>query len=186
MRSRADLLAHQCEYLDDIFSLTDGEAETRRRFEEMAADTIDALLAADARLVVPFYIAPSSAFCWARTTWQHPLVAPELVARWMQWKADYPAVLTRNPGLDLHDAMRWCAETHDAASWPYGWERGIYDWVDSGDFAARPFSDGMRIVTPEFFERLRHLQAKVDGWLVWSEEAGRVVHVPGDEWRRRS
>ncbi|MDO9708876.1 hypothetical protein [Paracraurococcus lichenis] len=186
MRAKADLLAHQRQYLDDIFSLTDGEAEARRRFEEMAIDTIEALLAADARPVVPFYIDPSSAFCWSETRWQHHLVSPELVERWIHWKADYPALQARNPKLDLHDALGWCAETHDAASWPYGWERWIYDWVASGDFSARPFSDGMRIVTADFYARLRRLQAAVDGWLVWSEEAGRVVHVPGDEWGRRS
>jgi hypothetical protein len=60
----------------------------------------------------------------------------------------------------------------------------MYDWVASGNMVGRPFDDRGSLLDMDLFARLRHLQAVVDGWDVWSEEAGLVVHVPGDECRK--
>jgi hypothetical protein len=183
---RKDFLAVQARDLDAIFSLTAGEAETRATFERLAADTVDGLLAAEKRALVAFSIEPDSAFCFVSMTWLHGLVAPEIVERWRRWAADYPALLGRNPRLDLRDALSWCSETHNASSFPYGWEGAVFDWVSADDIDAKPryFDDRMGIIDAAFYGRLRRLLAAMDGgWLAWSEPAGRVVYVAADEWR---
>lgn len=184
MRDKADLMAQQRQYLDDVFGLMDAEDEVRRRFEKLVSDTIDALIVARTPAAVPFSIDPDDASCWSSTTWQHHRADPYLVERWRCWAEEYPDLQARNPKLDLHDALSWCSETHDAASWPDGYERAIHDWVASGRIELRPINDHMHIVNAEFFGRLRRLQATVDGWLVRDKAAGRVVYVPGEAWRR--
>jgi len=180
---RADFVASQGRYLDDIFSLTDGEGEARARFEELALDTHDGLAAAGGHPWVPAYhVDPPSAWNWLTTRWEHHLIALELLQRWQQWKTEYPALLARNPKLELHDALSDCSEAYDASSWPTGWEDKIFDWVASGVCADCPFEDCVGIVDAAFFADLRRLHAAVPGWLKWSQVAGRVVHVSPAEW----
>lgn len=186
MRDKGELMAQQRHYMDEIFSLMDAEGkdEVRRRFEELASDTVDALIAARMHAAVPFTIDPDDASCWSFKTWQHHRVDSDLVERWQRWAAEYPDLQARNPKLDLHDALCWCSETHDAAPWPDGYERAIYDWVASERIEPPPFNDCMHIVNAKFVERLRRLQATVDGWLVRDKATNRVVHVPWETWRR--
>ncbi len=144
----------QSSLLDEIFALAPEEEQTRRQFEEMTIETYDCVVGQDRIWVSPFKLRPESAFSFLRYGERaHSLVPGELLRRWRDWERDYPKLLERNPRLELHDMLGSISESHDASSWPAGYERHIQEWIDSGELAAIPFIDRHGIVTPEFFER---------------------------------
>jgi hypothetical protein len=51
--TREQFIERQAEELDRLFALTEGEDERRRRFEELALDTYDFLVAHGARVARP-------------------------------------------------------------------------------------------------------------------------------------
>ncbi|WP_043334337.1 hypothetical protein [Belnapia moabensis] len=172
-----DWEAAQAEEADDAFSLTVGEEEMRDRFLALCRDTRDALAAAGERVsrMTTWRPQPHSAFSFLLQRWLHDKVPPELVARWRDWKRDYKGIVSRNPTLELADALAWISESHDASSFPFGYEDRLREWVNSDQREPLPVHDSLGVVTPEFFERLRHLARTTDGWLYWDETASRVV-----------
>ena len=92
--------------------------------------------------------------------------------------------MERNPRLELQDALRAISESHNASSWPVGYEWRISSWVDTGDPALPPFDDRYGIATPEFFNRLRELRRLCGGWFYWSEDSREVVFAAEPEWQR--
>jgi hypothetical protein len=169
-------------HLAEVFALTDGEEEARAVFAGLAADTRDAILAAGIEHYLIYHVSPQSAFNFLTRIWEHPRVDPVLVERWRRWEADYPAMLARNPKLELLEKLQWCSETHDASSWPYGWEDVVHEWVASGTLGPPPFDDRMDVVDDEFRASLRRLRSAVDGWLMWSDADFRVVFVKEPRW----
>jgi hypothetical protein len=80
--------------------------------------------------------------------------------------------------------MHHISESHNASSWPVGYERHIQVWVDAGDpCAPPPFEDRYRIVTPEFFNRLRELRQMCGGWFYFDNDQG-VTFASEAEWQR--
>jgi hypothetical protein len=183
--SRDRFIETQSSLLDELFALAPGEEQTRRQFEQVAIETYDCLVAQEFMWVSPFKLETKSAFSFLRYGEKaHSLVPGDLLQKWRDWECNYPKLLERNPQLELHDMLHSISESHDASSWPAGYERRIQEWIDSGDLAAVPFSDRYDIVTPEFFERLRALRRRAGGWLYWDDEADRVVFAPEPEWQK--
>jgi len=181
---RTNFIVYQRRYLAEVSALTDGEDEMWAVFETLAVDTHDALVAAGSNVWVHGYsICPDSAWNWLMTTWEHGLVAPDLVERWRQWAAGYPALLTRNPKLELRDLMQDISESHDSSSFPYRYEDAIFEWVLAGDISEPPFDDRHGIVDDAFYSAMRRLQGDLmGGWLWWDEAAAAQVYVARDQW----
>lgn len=175
----------QSNLLDELFALAPGEDQTRSHFEEMAIETYDCLVAQDFTHVSPFKLETESAFNFLRYGEKaRSLVPGDLLQKWRDWERDYPKLLERNPRLELHDMLHSISESHDASSWPAGYERRIQEWIDSGELAAIPFIDRHGIVNSEFFERLRELRRRAGGWLYWDDEADCVIFAPEPEWQK--
>jgi hypothetical protein len=175
---------------DRTLSLLVGEDEKRERFRQLVIDTYDHVVTIDPDFFGPIYPAPvavnpmdGTEHKRIRSSETLPLT-PELIRRWEAWDSDYPAIQARNPQLELYEMLSLISESHAAASWPAGYEWKICDWIDGADpCAPPPFDDRYRIVTPEFFGRLRELRKICEGWLYFEQDKG-VVFVRNPEWER--
>ena len=108
-----------------------------------------------------------------------------LISTGIDGNREYFEVRGRNPRLELRDAMQDISESNDASSWPAGYERRIWDWVEASEPSAPPpFDDRRGIVAPEFFHRLRELRRLCGGWLYWNHDLKDVVFAPEPEWLR--
>ncbi|PZP46528.1 MAG: hypothetical protein DI601_06445 [Azospirillum brasilense] len=172
-----DFEAAQAEEADDAFSLTAGEDKARARFLALCRDTRGALASAGERVsrTAVWRPQPHSGFCFLVQRWAHDKVPSEIVARWQDWKREYKEIVSRNPRLELSDALAWISESDNASSWPHGHEDRLREWVDSGSREPLPVHDSLGLVTPAFYEHLRHLRAVTGGWLYYVESARRVV-----------
>jgi hypothetical protein len=130
-------------------------------------------------LAAEFALQPDSALCPAADKTLLAQLPPTLRQRWAEWKDEYGRLAARNPKLTLYDMLSWISETHIFTSWPTGWERRIRDWVDAGSLAPMPFDDRLKIITPEFYARLRKVRAECRGWLYSDGEEVRFVPDPG-------
>lgn len=170
--------------LDYYFSLTEGEETVREHFERMALRTYDELPDTN-KPSYSFSIEAHSAFNFAHEQDHiHEMISLDLVQNWKSWEKAYDGLLNRNPRLALHDFIHWIGETHDYSSWPYGLEPAISDWIDGGQREPIPFDDRQDIVTPDFYERLRHARREAGGFFVFESEAG-TVFLPEAEWQRK-
>jgi hypothetical protein len=112
-------------------------------------------------------------------------VPQSLLRRWKDWNEEYHEIAARNPRLALRDAMQNISESHDASSWPDGYEHRIQAWIDAGDPAAKPpFDDRRSIVTPAFYQKLCELRRRCGGWLYWNDTLRRVVFAPEPDWQQ--
>ncbi|BFL64898.1 hypothetical protein ACX4MY_10760 [Roseomonas mucosa] len=177
-----DWEAAQAEEAEDAFLLTVGEKEARVRFLALCQDTREALTAAGERVsrMTTWRPQPHSAFNFILQRWLHDKVSPEIVERWQNWKQDYEEMVSRNPRLELADALAWISESDNASSWPHCYEDRLRKWVDSGVREPLPVHDSLKLLTPVFYERLGHLRAVTGGWLYYDEGAGRVVFRADD------
>lgn len=183
--TREEFIERQEKALDWLFSFTQGEDSSRRRFEQLAIDTYDFLGSQGAQVFLCFSAWPDSAGNLLNQKYPNLQIPPWLQQRWEEWKAEYSEVATRNPRLGLRDMMQDISESHDASSWPAGYEGRIQDWVDAGDAAAKPpFDDRRRIVTADFYQRLCDLRHRCGGWLYWNDQLRRVVFAPEPEWQQ--
>jgi hypothetical protein len=189
---RAQFIEQQTRAADRKLALSSGEEDARQRYLQLAIDTYDFLISADAAFVLVFDPWPKSAANALRSRgWRKrsdgtgiALPAP-LIQRWEAWNREYFEVRSRNPKLELRDMMQGISESHLATGWPDGYERHIQAWVDAGDpMAPPPFDDRYGIVTAAFFGRLRQLRERCGGWLYWSDAAQRVVFAPEPEWQQ--
>jgi len=177
----------QREWADEVFGLTSGEEEARARFDALAADTFAYFAGTGLRVRHAFEPCPESAFnpaCFwrpgeeVRQLWGRPLPS-DLARRWEEWADEYLALRERNPRLALRDALQDVSESHDASSWPEGYEDLVLAWVDAGDASAPPpFDDRNDVATPEFFARLTRLRDQAAGWLFRDAASCTVRFVP--------
>ena len=101
-----------------------------------------------------------------------------LDAEWRDYGVRWRAFLDRNPRARLASMLSEISESHDAASWPYGWEDRIRDWVRSGFFGERPFQDAWRLDSPAWRRKLAETADEAgEGW-VYYDDQHRLV------WRR--
>jgi hypothetical protein len=182
--TREQFIELQIRGLDELFSLTHGEHEARKRFERLALDTYDFLASQGVNVLWAFRLSgesPAHFFGFKRDA----TVPESLERRWQDWNAEYTALRARNPRLELENTMHTISESNDASSWPAGRERHIQSWIDAGDpTAPPPFDDRYDIVTPEFYRRLRELRQLCGGWLYWNDKLRRVVFAPEPEWQQ--
>jgi hypothetical protein len=188
---RAQFIEQQTREADRKLSLTAGEEEARERFLRLAIDTYDFLASAGAGPAWLFDPSPESAgnplrYQWKRRGDSRPIeFSPALIERWENWNREYFEIRARSPRLELRDMMQEISESHNASSWPDGYEPHIQAWVDAGDSSAPPpFVDRYGIVTATFFNRLRELRQLCGGWLYWSNDLHHVVFAPESEWQR--
>jgi hypothetical protein len=170
-----------------IFALTSGEEGARQRFQELAIDTYDVVTSMGGTIL--WGLNPS----WGSTSDMASFYTREgtrielpqsLVRRWEVWSGQYQDIYARSPRLRLYDMLHAISESHNASSWPSGYERRIADWVDAGDASAPPpFDDRYAIVTAEFFQELRALRHLCGGWF-YSDDNYRTVFAPEVEWQR--
>jgi hypothetical protein len=179
---RAKFLRSQVATTAEGLAFAPGEEETADRFLNLAMETYDALAAGGHPPRYAFDIHSSP-------TLSH--LSPALRHKWEQWSAAYTAMIARQPRQALHEAMRMISGSHDAASWPDGYEWSILNWVESGSLTPIPFDDRIGIVTAEFYERLRSLRQRSQGWFCFDRSAKSkpdVVFIPEDRlpaWRRQ-
>jgi hypothetical protein len=95
---RDEFITRQRVYLDEVFALTDGERETRERFERMAAETFEHLTAAG-KFVYAFSIEPDSAFNPIKDHRTRVLLPPGLVEQWSNGKRHIRICCTEIRGL---------------------------------------------------------------------------------------
>lgn len=173
---RKAYLDRQAWLIDETFRLTDGEEAARSLFLQLCMDTVDALLAQGEVPIHPFYADPQSAFSFLQQYRLYRIVDVALVHRWSEWGKNYLGLLLRNPRLALCDLMHQISETHDASSWPTGYELRIRDWVDSGRMHPMPFDDRYNVINERLFQRLQELRRLCDGWPI-HDENGRVTFM---------
>ncbi len=170
----------------------DVDSDARCRFQQLAMATYDALSSLGAVGILAFDPWPKSAGnaltkpCWLDRQGQTRLTLPDDIAqRWREWNADYFAIRSRNPKLELRDLLQDISESHDSSSWPDGYECRIQAWVDDGDPGApTPFQDRHGIGTVDFFRRLQTLRKKLNGWMFWDDQISAVRFAPETEWQR--
>jgi hypothetical protein len=184
---RTQFIELQTWQVDRMLSLTAGEEAARNRFLQLAIDTYDFLASAGA---VPLWVFGLSAagnplcYPWNRRDGRAIEFSPALIERWENWNREYFEIRARSPRLELRDMMQEISESHNASSWPDGYERRLQVWVDAGDPSAPPpFDDRHRIVTATFFSRLRELRRLCGGWLYWNNDLRRVVFARESEWQ---
>lgn len=180
---REKFIERQNRATDYAFPPCVGKYSARQRFQQLTLDTFDFLLSEGAESVVFFLPSPDSGVNPLRNPgiWRTPdsgqivMLSPALIERWESWHREYAEIRARNPLLELRDLMHAISESHNASSWPSGYEAQIRDWIDSGDMAGIPFDDRYGIITSEFFNRLRELRELSGGWLYWSDEERSIV-----------
>jgi hypothetical protein len=177
-------------YFDQLRLLTVGEEAACARFEALALDTFDAL-AKTPRFWLCLSPYPESGLNFLHQAQylskQQPdvVIPPGLVQRWEDWNREYYELRGRNPRLEIRDLMHTISESHDASSWPCGYEHRIQEWADNDDPATPPpFDDLNRIATPEFRRQLRQARERAGGWLFDDPEAGNIRFVPEAEWQQ--
>jgi hypothetical protein len=173
--SRDKFIKVQARILDERFKFAPDEKGARLRFEQLALDTH---LSGARGYDGPF--APSDRFDQPGAC----DLPPSLLQRWKRWHEEYQEVLERSPRLALRDMLHQIAESNMQTSWPYGLERRIQEWIDSGDMQAVPFIDGYGIVTAAFYTQLRTLRQRCMGWMRYDSTSNHIVFVPEAEWQR--
>ena len=95
----------------------------------------------------------------------------DLEDEWRAYHAAWQEFLSRNPRAMIAEMMTDISETHDACSFPVGYEREIEAWVRCGFETERPFDDGWKIDTPVWRQRLADAtQVAGDGWVFYQDE----------------
>lgn len=90
----------------------------------------------------------------------------DIAKRWKEWnEVTYPAMEARQPLLKLVGLMKDISESHDACSWPWGYELKIRDWVNSDFELPIPFDDRYNIVDEIFRRDLAITKKRCGGWL---------------------
>jgi len=168
-----------------------GEHDAASRFLDLALETYDALEAAGHPPLYPFGFHSGESGRPPIASRELAMLANSLVRKWEAWRDEYRVVMSRQPRQALHEALRLISYSHDAASWPAGYELKILNWVESGNLMPMPLDDRLRIVTAEFYEDLRNLRQRSQGWLWFDRFANptpHVIFVRDDqlaEWRRQ-
>lgn len=160
-------------------SLTDGEAEIWCQFFQLCSDTRNEI-----RQHGPEKIKWRSKGALSPVPDSGWNIAASLDAdmpiarRWAQWNEEtYPAMESRQPRLKLSNLMAWISESHDACSWPWGYEIRIRDWVDSGFTQPIPFDDRQEVVDERFKADLLRARKECKGWLTKDVVEGREVYT---------
>ena len=160
-----------------------GEEEAARRFLDLAMETYDALAAAGYPPTWAFDFHSGSHGKPPIPSKQIALLPPDVIRKWETWSGEYRAMMARQPRQALHEALCLISHSHDAASWPDGYEWKILNWVESGKQRPLPFDDRIDIATAEFYEELRDLRQRSQGWFYSDNPPGgpsKVVFIPND------
>ena len=95
----------------------------------------------------------------------------ELAAEWRAYRARWQAFLNRNPRAHIASMMSDVSESHEASSFPHGWEHLVRDWALAGFPEDRPFHDGHRIVTDAWKNQLRDAMRRAGpGWVFYGDD----------------
>jgi len=183
---RAKFARSQSATIAEGLAFAAGEEEAARQFLDLAMETYDALAAAG--------YPPTWAFDFHSGSHGKPpipskeiaLLPSDVIRKWEAWIHEYRAAMARQPRQALHEALCLISYSHDAASWPDGYEWKILNWVESGNLTSIPFNDRINIVTAEFYENLRSLRQRSQGW--FSCDRSGVIFIPEDQleaWRRQ-
>jgi hypothetical protein len=165
----------QTRLLDTRFEFAPEEHEARQQFERLTLATYDHLSAAGFPVGHQFALTSNLS--------NSDRLSAALREQWKNWVNEYTELLERNPRLELRDMLHLIGESHMQNSWPYGFEQRIQQWVDHGDLTEIPFIDGHRIVTAEFFDRLRTLRKRCGGWIFFDQKSLQIVFVSEPEWQ---
>lgn len=161
----------------------DGKVD-RACFERLAMESYDCLTGLGISLH-PFAVYEDTFDGWIRFADGRPgLVPSELVQRWKDWAADYPAFAAQHPRLELLSIMSALSEKIFGASWMTSGEDALQDWADQDGFLPPPnFVAPGGWIEPAVHRRLKDLRRRVGGWL-FMNDGGEVVFAPEPEWQR--
>jgi hypothetical protein len=187
---RAEFLRSQTATIAEGLAFASGEEEVASRFRDLAMETYDALIAVGQPPLYAFSFHSGSDGRPPILSEELPLLSRDLLRRWQEWSHEYRAVMARQPRQALHEALCLISYSHDAASWPEDYEWKILNWIESGELTPLPFDDRIGIATPEFYDELRSLRRRAQGWLYCElrrDGSRAVVFIPEDQlatWRQ--
>jgi len=163
------------EDVEATISLTDGEDDIWCQFFQLCSDTLDNVpKRLSWRLKGALSPVPDSGWNIADSLDPNTPIGQ----RWVKWNQEtYPALESRQPRLKLANLMAWISESHDASSWPWGYEIRIRDWVDSGFTSPTPFDDRQKVVDERFKAELVRARKECKGWLTKDVVEGREVYT---------
>lgn len=95
----------------------------------------------------------------------------ELTAEWAAYRDRWEKFLDLNPRARIADMMSDCSESHDASSFPYGWEEHIREWALAGFPDPPPFYANARIRSDAWKLKLTDAMKRAgDGWVYMTDE----------------
>ena len=101
-------------------------------------------------------------------------LASDLDNEWRQYRASWQGFLSRNPYAHIADLLVDVSESHDASSFPAGYEAAIEKWVRTGFTGERPFDDRAGIDTADWRQELTQAAEQAGtGWVLL--EDGRLT-----------
>ena len=107
----------------------------------------------------------------------------QLRKRVLDWRQTWRSLAARNPPLELLECMEdvyYDDPMGPAFGWRPGTEPAFDDWVARG--IREPVLFGGPMVTEAYYERLRELRSRSNGWWYWKHEVQALVWAPSAEW----
>lgn len=94
----------------------------------------------------------------------------DLAEEWRGYAGRWEAFLDLNPKARIAAMLSDVSESHDASSFPYGWEQVVRGWAQDDFPDPKPFDDRLHIVTDAWKGQLRDaMQRAGAGWVVYGE-----------------
>ena len=174
----------QAKIVLEFSGLTPDEPQARETFENLVSET---QRQTGGREI--FRAQPNSAMFALKAVASRKLhITPDCIEGWRRWAQDYPALVARNPRLELRDLLQDLSERAEGSSWPCGFEWRIETWAATADAPAETFPypafDGDRFgISPALRDRLRALFRTLGGWLYYDDDAGMVVFAATQAFR---
>src|SRR4051794_4249911 len=97
--TREQFIELQDRGLDEVFSLTDGEEESRSRIFQLALDSYDFLTSVGIKPLWGFRLSGENTNNYFNHKRDAPPVLRSLDERWRDWNDEFPRLLDRNPRL---------------------------------------------------------------------------------------
>ena len=162
--------------INEIFRLAPNEEDVQREFERLANETYK-YFETNNKTLYPYVKLRS----WTSTVLALNKDLPtELAQKLSGWEQTFQSFLERNLKVQLYYMLKDMSETENFSSWftDSTMESRILDWVDSNSYEPIPLNnDCKKIITIDFYERLKFLRRKCGGWLFPTHVTNQILFV---------